>query len=700
MPSDDEDYDTRREMEALLNRRVARPSRSMGNSMLGNPMGEMMMPEMIMSKSDSSKPPFSSFTQPKAPPVVEKTNQPSNVVQDIINAKAKKYNLPPQLLHSIAKAESGLNPNAANKASSAKGLYQFVDSTWKGMGGEEGKQFDPELNADMGAKYIKQNAEYLKRRLGRDPTYSEVYGAHFFGPTGAYSLLSKAKPTMPIEKAFGLYKSEKDINKIMRQNPNLKGKTVGQVFGELEKKTGEGIVKFAGGGEVKHFVRGDYIMDDYGNRVVDESGKTMRNNLNSVTDDFGNKVEPKTSSSEKPTNSNNPNRKTVKQLVEAERNKIKPTTGGINTTVEQLGIKKPKFNLKPGNSEANTYGGMQDLNYYNELMAESKKDPSYQPVQDEIAKLLAKNPDLPKQTNTVTPNLIGALAPKNTMGKNKSRDFDYVDPGILGSPNNSNNASAPTPENLPDYTNDTPYAPSAAGESLGNLNKTEEAAPNKPDFRDLMQQHLMDSWNNQGKQAEQDKWMSLLSAGLGMMGGTSPYAAANIGQGAQQGIAAHLAARKAQQAQQNSLLSGYGILSKDRYYDAIADKSGIAAEALQHKKENDIIANAKTGMKSAMDGLRLANAEKALLKDDSGYKNAVSFVNAYGNKKDLNPSQQSQLDNARNVIRSKELPIQNKINEFNKIYNYHATNLGVPGIGGDNEGGGRNVINLDKVQAQ
>lgn len=39
------------------------------------------------------------------------------------------------------------------------------------------------------------------------------------------------------------------------------------------------------------------------------------------------------------------------------------------------------------------------------------------------------------------------------------------------------------------------------------------------------------------QQREIDNYMALLSAGLGMMGGTSPYASANIGQGAQQGIA-------------------------------------------------------------------------------------------------------------------------------------------------------------------
>jgi len=55
---------------------------------------------------------------------------------------------------------------------------------------------------------------------------------------------------------------------------------------------------------------------------------------------------------------------------------------------------------------------------------------------------------------------------------------------------------------------------------------------------------------------EQDKYLALLQAGLGMMGGTSPYAAANIGQGASTGIAAMMAANKQRAAEENSVMAG------------------------------------------------------------------------------------------------------------------------------------------------
>jgi hypothetical protein len=61
-------------------------------------------------------------------------------------------------------------------------------------------------------------------------------------------------------------------------------------------------------------------------------------------------------------------------------------------------------------------------------------------------------------------------------------------------------------------------------------------------------------------QKEVDKYMALLSAGLGMMGGTSPYAMVNIGQGATQGVGALMAANKQRAVEDAATLGGYGKL--------------------------------------------------------------------------------------------------------------------------------------------
>lgn len=92
-------------------------------------------------------------------------------------------------LAAIAKVESALNPRAKARTSSASGLFQFIDGTWRGMVRKYGKQygismgdrFNPEANAIMGALFTRDNINTLKRSLGRQPDIREVYLAHFSG---------------------------------------------------------------------------------------------------------------------------------------------------------------------------------------------------------------------------------------------------------------------------------------------------------------------------------------------------------------------------------------------------------------------------------------------------------------------------------------------------------------------------------------
>jgi hypothetical protein len=102
-------------------------------------------------------------------------------------------------------------------------------------------------------------------------------------------------------------------------------------------------------------------------------------------------------------------------------------------------------------------------------------------------------------------------------------------------------------------------------EQMGKPDKTDiELEDINPEVDD--NKALREMLNERAKSAKNqksiDNYMALLQAGLGMMGGTSPYAAANIGQGASKGIA-HLAdARKSQIAEENALLSGRLGLSR------------------------------------------------------------------------------------------------------------------------------------------
>jgi hypothetical protein len=140
-------------------------------------------------------------------------------------------------LLNTAMRESSLDPGAAAKTSSARGLYQFIESTWLSMVKEEGPKYglggyataiergadgqyrvrdpiarghilklreDPQISALMAGALAGRNSEYLGHSLGRKPTSGELYLAHFLGAGGAKRLitLQRTNPGAPAAAAF------------------------------------------------------------------------------------------------------------------------------------------------------------------------------------------------------------------------------------------------------------------------------------------------------------------------------------------------------------------------------------------------------------------------------------------------------------------------------------------------------------------
>ena len=97
----------------------------------------------------------------------------------------------------MAAQESGFNPTIKAKTSSATGLYQFIDSTWKGMVSKYGQKYgitekdrlNPTAQAIMGAMYTKDNGSIIKSVLGREANPTELYMGHFLGGGGVKSFL-------------------------------------------------------------------------------------------------------------------------------------------------------------------------------------------------------------------------------------------------------------------------------------------------------------------------------------------------------------------------------------------------------------------------------------------------------------------------------------------------------------------------------
>lgn len=113
---------------------------------------------------------------------------------------------------------------------------------------------------------------------------------------------------------------------------------------------------------------------------------------------------------------------------------------------------------------------------------------------------------------------------------------------------------------------------------------TQEAAPKEEGgIRSILDKFRTDI----GKQRDIDNYLSLLSSGLGMMGGTSPFAAANIGQGALQGVRTYQQAAQQRSADERGLLSAELGLKK---YEQLGDirRAQIEAQKAKGMEDQDI----------------------------------------------------------------------------------------------------------------
>ncbi|MDR3435886.1 transglycosylase SLT domain-containing protein [Telmatospirillum sp.] len=164
-----------------------------------------------------------------------------------IQSASKSTGVSFSYLMAQAGKESAFESEAGSRASSAAGLFQFTRNTWlhliKTHGGEHGLgdlaeqihrnhkgdygvhdakarqqildlRRDPQISAMMAGEYAKDNKAWLEKNLGRPVDSTDLYMAHFLGPSGAAKVL-KAQVQNPAQSAVEL------LPLAARKNPSV-----------------------------------------------------------------------------------------------------------------------------------------------------------------------------------------------------------------------------------------------------------------------------------------------------------------------------------------------------------------------------------------------------------------------------------------------------------------------------------------------
>lgn len=188
-----------------------------------------------------------------------------NGVLGAIQGASKSTGASFDYLLTTARVESNFNPSASAKTSSAKGLFQFIDSTWlatmKQSGGALGYgkyanaisqnsdgsysvsdpgmrqqilslRNDAKVNADMAGAFTNSNANQLSEKIGHKPTDGELYIAHFMGVNGAAKLINAANQS-PNQSAASLFPRAANANKSIFYEKSGSARSTSEVYANI-----------------------------------------------------------------------------------------------------------------------------------------------------------------------------------------------------------------------------------------------------------------------------------------------------------------------------------------------------------------------------------------------------------------------------------------------------------------------------------
>lgn len=166
-------------------------------------------------------------------------------VKELFAKVAEMTGMDINILSAIANKESGFRWGVKAGTSSATGLFQFINSTWKATLKKYGAKYglgqdadpkDPRANALMGAEFLKENANALKSIRPDGVNATDLYIAHFLGAGGAKKFFSAG----PNAIGANVFPEAARANGSIFYN-NKQPRTLGEIY-QLFKKTVEGKV--------------------------------------------------------------------------------------------------------------------------------------------------------------------------------------------------------------------------------------------------------------------------------------------------------------------------------------------------------------------------------------------------------------------------------------------------------------------------
>ena len=234
-------------------------------------------------------------------------NSLRNVVESAIQRASNATGVDFTFLMGTAKRESGFNPGAKARTSSASGLFQFVDQTWLAtlkkhgskygyaryadlisqgpdgryrVEGDEarkavlGLKMDPHAASLMAGELASDHASYLRGRVGRTPTAGELYAAHFLGPQGSARLIQAASVS-PTASAAAMFPEAAQANRSIFYRDG-RPTTVGELYANLTKTGGatrvtdapsrdasgdQGFIQYASGRRLERIRQQEAVVD-------------------------------------------------------------------------------------------------------------------------------------------------------------------------------------------------------------------------------------------------------------------------------------------------------------------------------------------------------------------------------------------------------------------------------------------------------